>query len=104
MIFNLERQSSNAFFADPVNSASETISVTGGPQKQDDGDVYYDISAEDEPLKINFTCPINAIVSDTFWFFSTGQRANYEIGLSWNECLAKNFPDVYRSLSASNES
>jgi hypothetical protein len=37
--FNLERQSSNAFFADPVNSQSETITLTGSPQVQGDGDV-----------------------------------------------------------------
>jgi hypothetical protein len=41
LIFNLERQSSNAFFSDPVNSANETISLKGAPKKQDLGDVYY---------------------------------------------------------------
>jgi hypothetical protein len=50
MIFNLERQSANAFFADPVNSANESITLTGSPQsqgignaatRQGGGDVYF---------------------------------------------------------------
>jgi hypothetical protein len=41
LVFNLERQSSNAFFADSVNSANETIMLTGSPQMQGlAGDVY----------------------------------------------------------------
>jgi hypothetical protein len=97
--FNLERQSSNAFFADPVNSRSETITVTGSSQVQGEGDVYYNIASENHADKINTTCPILCIVSDTFWLFTAGQRATYEIGLSWNECLAKNYPEIYQRLA-----
>jgi hypothetical protein len=101
MLFNLERQSSNAFFSDPVNSASETITLTGSPQEQGLGDIYYDISSENSDAIINTSYPILCMVSDTFWFLSTGERASYEIALSWNECLAKNFPNVYQRLAAS---
>jgi hypothetical protein len=97
--FNLERQSANAFFSDPVNSASETITLVGSPQVQGDGDIYFNLAAENEPDKPNEARPILGIVSDTFWMFSTGQRANYEIALSWQECLAKNFPNVYQTLA-----
>jgi hypothetical protein len=38
LIFNLERQSSNAFFSDPVNSNNESITLTGSPQAQGIGD------------------------------------------------------------------
>jgi hypothetical protein len=108
MLFNLERQSSNAFFSDPVNSANETISLTGYPQVQGTGevgspgsDVYYYINKENEGEVINKAQPILAIVSDTFWLFSTGQRATYEIALSWNETLAKKYPEVYARLAGS---
>jgi hypothetical protein len=40
LIFNLDRQSSNAFFPDPVNSNNETITLKGTPQKQELGDFY----------------------------------------------------------------
>jgi hypothetical protein len=66
-------------------------------------DVYYYLNAEndlvDDEAHKNHTCPIIAIVSDTFWLFSTGDRPTYEIGMSWNECLAKNFPDIFRRLA-----
>jgi hypothetical protein len=101
MLFNLERQSSNAFFSDPVNSASETITLTGSPQEQGEADVYYDVSSDNADAIVNSSYPILCMVSDTFWFFSSGQRASYEIALSWNECLAKNFPNVYQRLAAS---
>jgi hypothetical protein len=87
LVFNLERQSSNAFFADPVNSANETIMLTGSPQVQGlDGDVYYWLNSEnDQSVDFkNKASPILAVVSDTFWMFSTKERANYEISLSWN--------------------
>jgi hypothetical protein len=100
LIFNLERQSSNAFFSDPVNSANETISLTGNPQVQGVGDIYYNLAAENDADKFNEAKPLLCVVSDTFWFFTTGARANYEIALSWNECLSKNFPDVYQRLMA----
>jgi hypothetical protein len=89
MLFNLERQSANAFFSDPVNSASETITLTGSPQVQGTGeegsagsDVYYYINAEGMDDEINKSYPILGIASDTFWLFSSGQRAIYEIALS----------------------
>jgi prepilin-type processing-associated H-X9-DG protein len=44
--------------------------------------------------------PILAVVSDTFWMFSTKERANYEITLTWNQCLSKHFPEVYNRLGA----
>jgi hypothetical protein len=110
MIFNLERQSSNAFFADPVNSANESISLTGSPQSQGlgdstihaGGDVYYFLNAEndttDDEAHKNHTCPIIAVVSDSFWLFSAQGAPTYEVSVSWNECLAKYFPDVFRRL------
>jgi hypothetical protein len=110
MLFNLERQSSNAFFSDPVNSSNETISLTGYPQVQGTGeegsagsDIYYYINKEGEREIINKAQPILAIVSDTFWLFSTGQRATYEIALSWNETLAKNFPEVFSRLAQTSQ-
>jgi hypothetical protein len=96
--FNLERQSANAFFADPVTSASETITLVGSPQIQGDGDVYYNLAAENEPDKANEARPILAITSDTFWLFSTSKPAVYEIVSTWNECLAKNFPNTLQIL------
>jgi chlorite dismutase len=101
MVFNLERQSSNAFFSDPVNSASETIMLTGSPQVQGlDGDIYYWLNAENDQSfdNKNKATSILAVVSDTFWMFSTKERANYEIGISWNQCLGKHFPDVLQRL------
>jgi hypothetical protein len=62
-------------------------------------DVYYYINADSQDEIVNKTCPILGIASDTFWLFSAGQRATYEIALSWNECLAKNFPEVYARLA-----
>jgi hypothetical protein len=105
MVFNLERQSANAFFADPVNSVNETIMLTGNPQVQGlNGDVYYWLNMEgdtvDSPATKNKANPVIGIVSDTFWLFNTGKLVDYEIALSWNECLQKNFPDVYRRLMA----
>jgi hypothetical protein len=98
--FNLERQSSNAFFADPVTSASETITLVGAPQIQGEGDVYYNLAAENEADKINEARPILGITSDTFWLFSTGRAATYEIATTWNECLAKNYPEILQRLVA----
>jgi hypothetical protein len=103
LVFNLERQSSNAFFADPVNSANETIMLTGSPQIRGlAGDVYYWPNAEDDMStdNKNKAQPILAVVSDTFWMFSTKERADYEITLSWNQCLSKYFPEVNQRLSA----
>jgi hypothetical protein len=52
LVFNLERQSSNAFFADPVNSTNETIMLTGSPQIQGlTGDVYYWINHSTTEIK-----------------------------------------------------
>jgi hypothetical protein len=111
MLFNLERQSSNAFYADPVNSANESISLTGSPQSQgigdpasgQGGDTYYYLNAEndttDDEAHKNHTCPIIGIVSDAFWLFSAGSRPIYETSLSWNECFAKNFPEIFRRLA-----
>jgi hypothetical protein len=111
LIFNLERQSSNAFFSDPVNSSNESVTLTGSPQAQGmgdwdtktGGDVYYYLNDEqdgtDDDAHKNHTCPILAVVSDTFWLFSATDRPTYEIGMSWNECLAKHFPDVLRRLA-----
>jgi hypothetical protein len=75
--------------------------LTGSPQVQGlAGDVYYWLNAEnDQSLDFkNKANPILAVVSDTFWMFSTKERANYEIGLSWNQCLGKHFPDVLQRL------
>jgi hypothetical protein len=111
MIFNLERQSSNAFFSDPVNSTNESITLTGSPQSQGmgdfdantGGDVYFFLNDEsdsdDDDAHKNHTAPILSVVSDTFWLFTTTERPVYEIGMSWNECLAKHFPDVLRRLA-----
>ncbi|GHU18103.1 hypothetical protein FACS189472_05940 [Alphaproteobacteria bacterium] len=111
MIFNLERQSSNAFFADPVNSANESITLTGSPQAQglgdidqnSGGDTYYYLNAEnektDDPAHHNCTCPILAIVSDSFWLFGVGKGPEYETSMSWNECLAKFYPEVFATLA-----
>ncbi|GHU18849.1 hypothetical protein FACS189472_07770 [Alphaproteobacteria bacterium] len=113
MIFNLERQSSNAFFADPVNSTNESITLTGSPQSQGigdgeigkGGDVYYYLNAEDDQkddeAHKNHTAPILAVVSDTFWMFSTTERPVYEVAAGWNETLAKHYPDVLRRLGGS---
>jgi hypothetical protein len=94
-LFNLERQSSNAFFSDPVDSSNETIQLTGSPQAQGfAGDTYYYLARESETADnvVNHTCPVLAIVSDSFWLFSANQRAVYEINSGWNEALAKHFP------------
>jgi hypothetical protein len=112
MIFNLERQSANAFFADPVNSANESITLTGSPQaqglgnfttKEGGGDVYYYLNSGDQQADVpelhNHTAPILAVVSDTFWLFSTSDKPVYEISASWNETFAKNYPDVFRRLA-----
>ncbi|GHU19232.1 hypothetical protein FACS189472_08720 [Alphaproteobacteria bacterium] len=113
MIFNLERQSSNAFFSDPVNSSNESITLTGSPQVQGiqdaehktGGDTYYYLNAEDDQVDDeahhNHTAPILAIVSDTFWLFTTTDRPVYEISAGWNETLGKHYPDVLRRLSGS---
>jgi hypothetical protein len=101
LVFNLERQSSNAFFADPVNSANETKMLTGSPQVQGlVGDVYYWLNAEnDQSVDFkNKASPILVVVSDTFWMFSTKERANCGISLSWNQCLQKHFPDTLQRL------
>jgi hypothetical protein len=112
MVFNLERQSANAFFADPVNSANESITLTGSPQSQgigDDtikqgGDVYYYLNAEDDQTDDeahkNHTSPILSVISDTFWIFSSKDKPVYETSLSWNECLIKHYPQVYQRLMA----
>jgi hypothetical protein len=111
MIFNLERQSANAFFADPVNSTNESITLTGSPQaqgignfntKEGGGDVYYYLNSGDQrddvPELHNHTAPILAVVSDTFWLFTTTDRPVYETATSWNDNLAKNFPDIFNRL------
>jgi hypothetical protein len=106
MVFNLERQSSNAFFSDPVDSANETISLTGSPQVQGmNGDIYYylntDADTTGDDAHKNKACPIVAIVSDTFWLFSSRSRCTCEIALGWNECLQKFYPEVYNRLVSS---
>lgn len=113
MIFNLERQSSNTFFADPVNSTNESITLTGSPQVQriedsehkTGGDTYYYLNAEndktDDAAHHNHTAPILAIVSDSFWLFSTTERPTYEISAGWNETLGKHYPDVMARLASS---
>jgi hypothetical protein len=67
------------------------------------GDVYYYPDAggntSTDARYHNHTQPILGITSDTFWFFTTGQRATYGTALGWNDCLAKNFPDVFRRLA-----
>ncbi|GHU21436.1 hypothetical protein FACS189472_14110 [Alphaproteobacteria bacterium] len=113
LIFNLERQSFNAFFADPVNSTNESITLTGSPQVQGiqdtehktGGDTYYYLNAEgdqvDDEAHHNHTAPILAIVSDSFWLFTTTERPTYEIAAGWNETLMKHYPDVLRRLGGS---
>jgi hypothetical protein len=115
MVFNLERQSSNAFFADPVNSANESITLTGSPQAQgmgdvalrQGGDIYYHLNAEDDQVDDaahrNHTAPILAAVSDTFWLFLANDKPIYETGLTWNECLAKHYPAILQRLIAANQ-
>jgi hypothetical protein len=101
-LFNLERQSSNAFFSDPVDSQNETVQLTGTPQTQGfGGDTYYYLAAESDTdqTQVNTTCPILAIVSGSFWLFSAGQKAIYETNSGWNETLAKYFPSVLSRLS-----
>jgi hypothetical protein len=49
LVFSLERQSSNAFFADPVNSTNEMIMLTCFPQVQGlVGDVCFWFNAEND--------------------------------------------------------
>jgi hypothetical protein len=109
MIFNLERQSANAFFADPVNSANESIALTGSPQSQGmgnaatragGGDVYYYLNAENEndEEQHNHTAPILAVVSDTFWLFSSSEKPQYETSTSWNDTLQKSYPEIFQRL------
>jgi hypothetical protein len=66
--------------------------------------VYYYTNREndqtDDEAHKNKTPPILAIVSDSFWFFSTGQRGVYEKATSWNETLARHFPAVFQRLVA----
>jgi hypothetical protein len=76
---------------------------TGSPQVQClAGDVYYWLNVEnDQSVDFkNKASPILAVVSDTFWMFSTKERANYEISLSWKQCLQKHFPAVLQRLMA----
>jgi hypothetical protein len=104
MVFNLERQSSNMFFPDPVNSEAETIQVTGSPQTQGiNGDIYFYKNREndqvDDEAHKNRTPPILGIVSDSGWLFQTGQLAEYEKAKPWNETLAKHSPETFAKLS-----
>jgi hypothetical protein len=74
--------------------------VKGAPKKQDLGDVYYILNAENDTLelKYNKATPIIIIVSDTFWMFSSKSRAQYVTDMSWNECLNNHYPDIYQRL------
>jgi hypothetical protein len=102
-LFNLERQSSNAFFSDPVDSPNESIQLSGAPQVQGlAGDVYYYLAreAETDTNNVNHARPMVAIVSDSFWLFSSGQKAVYETSVGWNETLAKHFPGVLQRLAS----
>ncbi|GHU23818.1 hypothetical protein FACS189472_16800 [Alphaproteobacteria bacterium] len=105
MIFNLKRQSSNAFFSDTVTSANETICPPqmGKLEEGKGGDCYYFLNMEndksDDDNHRNRTAPILITVSDVFWLFSTGERAIYETAVGWNECLAKHFPQVLAKLA-----
>jgi hypothetical protein len=56
--FNLQRQSANAIFSDPVSSSNETITLIGSPQVQGEGDVYYNICSENDPDKFNEARPM----------------------------------------------
>ncbi|GHU18309.1 hypothetical protein FACS189472_06440 [Alphaproteobacteria bacterium] len=103
-----------SFYSDCVNSANESITLTGSPQSQgigkiDEykvGDVYYYLNAEDDRVDDeahpNHTAPILAIVSDSFWLFSTSDKPVYEISTGWNGTLQKNFPEMVQRLRAQN--
>ncbi|GHU21078.1 hypothetical protein FACS189472_13460 [Alphaproteobacteria bacterium] len=107
MLFNLQRQSCNAFYSDPVKARNETISLTGHPSSPNDenldkkgGDPYYYLDAENHKKnEVNKTAPILCIVSDTFWMFRVGERAVYDTTSTWNETLAKHYPEIFQRLA-----
>jgi hypothetical protein len=101
LIYNLERQSPNACFSDPANSNNESITLKGTPQKQEMGDVYYILNVEDDnaDLIYNRATPILVIISDTFWMLSSTSRAQYVNDMSWNQCLARFYPNVLQRLT-----
>jgi hypothetical protein len=77
--------------------------LTGPPQIQGLAEnVYYWLGAEDDTStdNKNKAQPIPAVISDTFWMFSTKERAKYEITLTWNLRLSQYFPEVYQRLRA----
>jgi hypothetical protein len=103
----LARLSGNIFYSDAIKRANETIAVKGSPRFQgygaaltgassdsDGSDTYFYLNREDEEdheLRHNHTRPILVRVSDGCWLFATGREPVFEVGVDWQDVLARHF-------------
>jgi hypothetical protein len=103
----LARLSGNIFYSDAIKRANETIAIKGSPQFQGFGnaltgadgepegsDTYFYLNREDEAdseLLHNYARPILVRVSDGCWLFSTGRPPVFEVGVDWQDVLARHF-------------
>jgi hypothetical protein len=103
----LARLSGNIFFSDAIKRANETIAIKGAPQHTGYGpallgaatdpegsDTYFYLNREDEEdseLLHNHTRPILVRVSDGCWLFAVGRDPVFEVGVDWQDVLARHF-------------
>jgi hypothetical protein len=100
---NITRESSSPFGSEPYhNPLGETITLQSTPLLTEDfQDTYlYPFARHNNPVNVaqrNNTPPMLALVSDTFWFFTT-QRCVYETQMNWNDAFQRYFPTLHAQL------
>jgi hypothetical protein len=110
-VIPLERQSANAFFFDGLDSGANTenVTLTGKFITDPNTNVVLNMYALPDNRNNNTdinntppnrTPPIIALVSDTFWLFSSrdGGTVEYVIRETWDELFSKRFPQIYQRL------
>jgi hypothetical protein len=108
-VIPLERASANAFFFDGKDSGAdtETVTISGKFIRDKNGqtiDTYALLNRHDDAVNeasYNRTPPIVALVSDTFWLFTShnGGVVEYNTKESWIELFEKRFPALAQKLA-----
>jgi hypothetical protein len=109
MVVPVERESSNAFFFDGLDSGANTENVTVSGKFITDVnnhriDNYANLNRNDTTeitdASYNRAPPILCLVNDTFWLFTShnGGTAEYNTKETWNELFSKRFPQLYGRL------
>jgi hypothetical protein len=100
------RDSASAFCDDGITSNQETLTLTAAPIFNDDRNTYLllnqhnTLNVENPTREINGTPPIIALNSPSVWFITSSRPPIYETSARYNESFARNFPELFRSLTS----